>query len=448
MKVNLPKLTLLSAAVILALNSSPIMAGGFQIFEQDAADLGTSQAGYGAGALDASTEYTNPAGMVLFTKPQITLGVEVISLNVNYTGTVSTGDVNSAGAFTPWSRFIGTGSATGSAVKAVPNFHLVIPINDRWFYGAGVGVPFGLATNYAPSSIVGSYATTSSIQTINVSQDLAYKIDDQFSAGFGVDVQQLQGEFDANLFNELAVTNQVSSYGLGWHAGLLYQFTPHTRIGVAYHSAITQNAQGPGSIGAGEIVFPNGYTFQTAATSYTATTTLNMPAWITAGFYQDITEAWSVMATYNYTLWNTTKNLTINGITLAEEGNGSIVEPITLQMNFNNSSEVSLGTQYKFNTHWTGRFGIGYDQTPTQNIDRELRLPSSDLYNVAAGVHYQANEHWGFDVGYEHAFAAPASVNKVSGELPLTPNVTIAEEMIGNFNNSADIFGAQLTYNF
>ncbi len=447
MKVNLPKLTLLSASVILALNSSPIMAGGFQIFEQDAADLGTAQAGYGAGALDASTEYTNPAGMVLFTKSQITLGVEVISLNVNFAGTVGTGAVTSTG-FKPWPNYTATGTATGSAVKAVPNLHLVIPINDRWFYGAGVGVPFGLATNYSPSSIVGSYATTSSIQTINVSQDLAYKIDDQISAGLGVDVQQFQGEFDANLFNELAVTNQVSSYGVGWHAGLLYQFTPHTRIGVAYHSAITQNAQGPGSVAAGELELPILGVITTNATSYTATTTLNMPAWLTAGFYQDITENWSIMATYNYTLWNTTKSLAIDGITLAQEGNGSIVEPITLQMNFNNSSEVSLGTQYKFNTHWTGRFGIGYDQTPTQNIDRELRLPSSDLYNVAAGVHYQANEHWGFDVGYEHAFAAPASVNKVSGELPLIPTVTIAEEMIGNFNNSADIFGAQLTYNF
>jgi long-chain fatty acid transport protein len=446
-KVNLPKLTLLSASVILALNSSPIMAGGFQIFEQDAADLGTAQAGYGAGALDASTEYTNPAGMVLFTKSQITLGVEVISLNVNFAGTVGTGAVTSTG-FKPWPNYTATGTATGSAVKAVPNLHLVIPINDRWFYGAGVGVPFGLATNYSPSSIVGSYATTSSIQTINVSQDLAYKIDDQISAGLGVDVQQFQGEFDANLFNELAVTNQVSSYGVGWHAGLLYQFTPHTRIGVAYHSAITQNAQGPGSVAAGELELPILGVITTNATSYTATTTLNMPAWLTAGFYQDITENWSIMATYNYTLWNTTKSLAIDGITLAQEGNGSIVEPITLQMNFNNSSEVSLGTQYKFNTHWTGRFGIGYDQTPTQNIDRELRLPSSDLYNVAAGVHYQANEHWGFDVGYEHAFAAPASVNKVSGELPLIPTVTIAEEMIGNFNNSADIFGAQLTYNF
>ena len=447
MKVNLPKLTLLSAALILALNTSPLMAGGFQIFEQDAADLGTAQAGYGAGALDASTEYTNPAGMVLFTKPQITLGVEVISLNVNFTGTVGAGSSTPAG-FTPWPNYTGTGTATGSAVRAVPNFHIVIPINDRWFYGGGVSVPFGLATDYSPSSIVASYATVSSIQTINVSQDLAYAINDKFSAGLGVDVEQFQGEFDANLLNTLAVNNQVSSYGVGWHAGLLYQFTPHTRFGVAYHSAITQNAQGPGSVGAGTFYLPNSTPINLAATSYTATTTLNMPAWLTAGFYEDITEDWSVMATYNYTFWDTTKNLTIDGITIAQTGNGSIVEPITLQMNFNNSSEVSLGTQYKFNSKFTGRFGIGFDQTPTQNLDREMRLPSSDLYNVAIGGHYQANEHWGFDVGYEHAFAAVVSVNKVSGEIPVDPNLTIAEQMIGNFNNSADIFGAQVTFNF
>jgi zinc protease len=94
-----------------------------------------------------------------------------------------------------------SGAADGSVTKLVPNLHFVTPLNDKVYYGTGISVPFGLAVDYAGDSSAAAYATTSSLQVINWSQDLAYAFNNRFSIGFGLDVQRYDGEFDANILD-------------------------------------------------------------------------------------------------------------------------------------------------------------------------------------------------------------------------------------------------------
>jgi long-chain fatty acid transport protein len=443
----------LSLLMVFGLLSQNAIAGGPQLFEQSAAGLGTAQAGYAAAADDASTEYTNPAGMVRIKQKEISTGVEAIALNVNYKGSTAT-EINLPADNIHFNMGTKSGVVNSDVIKPVPNFHFVTPINEQWYVGTGITAPFGLMTNYADDSVAAQYATISSMQTINVSEDLAYAMNDKFSVGAGVDVQRFDGEFDANLLNVLDSVNTVNDVGLGAHAGVLFQFTPATRVGLAYHSQIDHHSQGHGTINASGPISIAGNPINIQSDSGTVTMDMPLPAWVSLGAYHDMTEKWAVMSTLQYTYWNIVKSLTIQGVPLhTYSGSGvEVSDQITLPMNFNNSYVASLGTTYKFTQTFMGRFGVAYDQTPTSNLYRELRLPDSNKFNVAMGAHFQPKVNLGFDIGYEHVFAQAANVDKSSplADIKLTPTqqIIISQIIKGVFNNSADILGAQLTYDF
>lgn len=423
--MNKLKLTTLAASLALVLGSaSSAYAGAFQLFEQDAAGLGTSQATAGASALSAATEYSNPAGMVRFKRAQFTSGMEMIDFYSNFTGSTQTvlgGD--------PTNGLVVGAATGGTKYNMVPNIHFVKPLSDKLYYGAGLTVPYGLSTDYGDNSVAAQYATESTIETKNLSQDLAYAFNSHLSLGAGLDIQQFNGEFNANEGAYLLDTNQVSSTALGWHTGLMYQINSGVRLGLAYHSSITQKATGTGNY---------------IGTPYSdVKTNFILPAWLTFGAHIDVTHRWSVMSTINYTYWDEVKTLTLEGINLLGEAH-TVVTPT----HFKNTMAISLGTEYKITNKWTGKFGVGYDPTPTQDQYRELRLPDANKSTVAVGVHYQASQQIGFDLGYEHAFVKDAKINTTIALPDITGIPSNSYILKGTSKGSADIVGFQATCDF
>ena len=55
--------------------------------------------------------------------------------------------------------------------------------------------------------------------------------------------------------------------------------------------------------------------------------------------------------------------------------------------------------------------GAGYDQTPTQDGYRDLRLPGSDRYVAAIGAHWNPYSFMKVDVAYQHIFTGKAKVD-------------------------------------
>ena len=68
-----------SAALALALlDATPAGAGGLLLFEVGTGDVGLASAGYTARAEDASTVFTNPAGMTRLDGTQLSLGGQLL----------------------------------------------------------------------------------------------------------------------------------------------------------------------------------------------------------------------------------------------------------------------------------------------------------------------------------------------------------------------------------
>jgi long-chain fatty acid transport protein len=77
-------LRVMFAVVAVCLLASSAWAGGIYLYEVGSADTGLASAGYASRAQDASTVFTNPAGMMRLEKPELDAGAQVIYLHTKF----------------------------------------------------------------------------------------------------------------------------------------------------------------------------------------------------------------------------------------------------------------------------------------------------------------------------------------------------------------------------
>lgn len=428
-------ITLLCSTGILGL-SPAVYASAFQIWEQDGASVGDYHAGYAAQANDASTSFYNPAGITRFDNPQVVVGAVGVKPNFKFRGNilVSTLSIDPMQA-----------NADGGIFTFVPDVSFVAPINERIGFGFSVVVPFGLKTDYGLDSTIRYAATLSSIQVIDVSPALAFKITDQASFGVGFDIQKVNATFDsvagaiAPQFDTKSL-NRADDTGYGYHAGLLYEFTPETRVGLSYHSQVVHKLTGTSKfLGPLATNFNGGEPIK----SHAARTSFTLPAFTALGFYHKAMPQLAVMGTVIYTQWNVFKTLSLRNVAGLDGLAPSKSLVVTLDQDYRNTWSVSLGAEYYVNPCVTLRGGIGFDQSPVSNENRDVRLPDNDRYVFALGGHYQASKSLGLDAGWTHLMMRKVSVHPkplVAGTEEITVN--------GHVSGSANVVGVQVTYDF
>jgi len=84
--------------------SGPAWAGGLALYELGTPDVGTAAAGWSARAQDASTAFTNPAGMTRLEKSQMLAGAQPLYVNAKFdtdSSTFGDGDGGNAGGWVP-----------------------------------------------------------------------------------------------------------------------------------------------------------------------------------------------------------------------------------------------------------------------------------------------------------------------------------------------------------
>ena len=413
-------------------------ASAFQIWEEGADGTGNYHAGGAAIANSAVTSFYNPAGLVRLKHQEISLGAAIITTKIKYKGDVK--EVISFGPFV--FDHTGYASVNGGDSNLIPNFHYALPINPDWVFGFDITTPLGLDTNYGKRSELRYVATKTTVQALNISPSVGFKANDKLSFGFGVDAQRLKAEFnEVGGIDEplLPVTDKIDNnklfdWGYGFHAGVLYQFTPQTRVGLSYRSKITHHATGVST-------YEDPSVGTTRSTNLK--TTLIMPATTMLSFYQDINKMFAWMATATYSQWSAFNKLVLKNVA-GEDGTGSHVTNITIDVpqHYRNTWNLGLGTIITVNPYWQLTAGIGYDQSPVSTRYRTVQVPDKDHKAVSLGAHYQPTKALGFDLGWTHIFIGSARVNN---HITVGPETVLAD---GNVNSSANVFGGQLTYDF
>ena len=239
---NTTSLIRVSMIAALAGYDAGVDAAGIALTEQSASGLGNAYAGQAASAQDATTVFSNPAGMSFLPerRPQVVVGVAGIDANIKFSN--SGGSTIPAAAAGTGSQPGGNGGNAGSVI-AVPNLYATLPVGEKLDVGLGITVPFGLKTEYDDTWIGRFQGIKSDLTTINYNLAVAYKVTDTISIGAGVNYQFLQ----ADLTNAI-VTAPTGAEGRtellvqdgawGWNLGALFQVSPDMRIGVSYRSRL------------------------------------------------------------------------------------------------------------------------------------------------------------------------------------------------------------------
>lgn len=455
------------AALVFALGAQQAFGSAFALQEQSASGLGNAYAGGAAAAEDASTVWSNPAGMSMLPGIQVVAAVNGIFPSAKF---------DNNGSIPAFNQPLGNDGGQGGKAAALPAMYLVVPINRQFAFGIGLGVPFGLETEWDNGWIGRYHALQSKVETLNVNPAVSWKINDAFSVGVGVDYQQVKATFtsNANYSAALAQAAQTAAAGglipgaavapfigatggldslvtvkgddwaWGWNLGFLWHVTPATRIGGHYRSSIKYNVDGnvnfdnPSMPALPPALAPIGAALAPAVNNVLAnggvTSDIELPAIANLSVYSRLNPKWEVMADLQFTDWSTIQYLTFTRTT-------GVVLSSTPEL-FKDTWRASVGASYFMNDKWKFRGGFAYDESPVQDAERTPRLPDSDRYWISAGAQYGWSKQLKLDVGLTYIFTSNASSNNNAGS---TAQYGLIK---GDYDANVFILGGQVTYSF
>lgn len=418
-------------SLVSLLSTSSVWAAGFQIQEQNALYLGTAYSGTAAWAADASSAYYNAAGLTHLPHQQIVVSGNLLYSYSKFTASQSNMPVN------PNTPVSGSQTDKPGGLSLIPAIHYGSRLNDRWVFGFSIATPFGLKTNYDENQVMRYLATKSELKTLNFSPSLAYKINDSFSVAAGPDMLYVQAQLEAmtNLGtpSDGFQRNRAEDWGLGWHAGVLMELAPTTRVGLHYRSRVNLHAKGD-SEQLSFVPAPELHTIRQLSAKVT------LPESMVLSGYHQVNEQWAMTADVQWTKWSR-----VQVLPLRFEG----ATDTDTQLHFKNATRLALGANYQYDTKWQFRAGGAYDKTPVQNEHRTARVPDADRVWLSLGVSYAPCPGLNIDMGYAHIFFKHASLNDTGlsaagSSTPLLPHNLVK----GKFNSNANILGIQIRYDF
>ena len=475
------KTALRSAIVAATLVPSLSMASGYKLNEQSAGGMGTAHAGRAAMAEDASVVFYNPAAMTELESAQLTAGFTYINAEGQFEGNATDASgaypITGADDADPYSN---GGNYLGESF--IPFFYYAQPINDKFAVGLGLFVPFGTNTDYDDDFVGGAFADETSLSSISIAPTFAYKVNDEFSIGGGIDIVYMEGTLSKHVDSIPTAVHpsyigfenhfEVSGddWGYGWNLGAYYKLSEATTLGFAYRSEIEMTLEGDSEFaeefsyydpsanaGAGGIVDLG--TVRPQASKVPLTT----PQSATFSATHQLTDAVLLQAGATWTGWSSfeyfdviaTENLADltpdvsdiaanNGL-----GNGYIGHIVE---KWEDVWAIAIGGTYQFNDKLALRAGYAYDQSPVTDEYRTARVPSSDRQWLTFGAGYKFDQNLSVDVAAGYLFMYPmdlAETNKdLNDETIVNPVSGQAVKVEGEYE--IDVFGlsAQVNYSF
>jgi long-chain fatty acid transport protein len=419
---------------LVLVSAGSVSGAGFALIEQGVSGLGNAFAGGAAAAEDATTIFYNPAGMTRI-PTQFTAAANIIKPTFTFRNEGSTHSTGTA--------LIGNYGGDAGVTKLVPNIYYVKK-TDKLALGIGINAPFGLATKYDNKWVGRYHAIESDLTNININPSVAYRFNEKFSVGGGINIGYVQATLtNAVDFGSIIVVApqnadgfaklQGDAWGAGWNLGLLYEFTKQTRVGAAYRSRIRYTLEGtakfsnvPGAL----LALPN---FKNDNISAHLTT----PDSLSMSFFHSFNPRWSIMGDVTWTNWRTFDELRIRF------NNGRTDSVVTTD--WKQVFRYSLGATYAPNKAWTFRAGTAYDQAPVPSDRRRTaRIPDSDRLWLALGAGYGFTDALKLNFAYVHLFIDDTKITKST----VDPEDNRRGGLLGTYSGSVNIISAELKWVF
>ena len=420
-------LKLAAAATLSAALSSAAVAGGFMLTEQSVAGLGRAYAGAGIVGDDLSAVWYNPAGMSLLSGTAVQMGAVVADLDLEVT-------TNEKATFGNRKASKENGRKHG---VPVPNMYLVHQIKDDMWFGLGITVPFGMATEYDNNWAAADKGMNAEVKVFDINPNVAFKLTDTLSFGAGVSLQYVTAQFEQknNLGSGTAMRVRLNADGWAWggNLGFMWQPTETVRVGLAYRSQVNHKADGYLKT---DVETTTGNLLQHYQTN-DGHAEMSAPHVITLTGTWKATEALRLSGLVRWTNWSSFDKLPISGSSLGEATRGATSKHNAVY-NWKDSWLFTVGADYDINDEFTVRGGVGYEISPVDDDKyRSATIPDTDRLWLSMGATWHASKNLQSDFGI-------AYLKGIGNKDLYTGDSKVAE-----FDKlDAILWGAQFVYKF
>jgi long-chain fatty acid transport protein len=410
--MNKKHCSLLTISILLACKAH---AAGFQVAEHSASGLGRAFSGEGSVADNASVLARNPAAMTLFKEAQFSGALSIVDPEVNV-----------------YDTFHDEHADDVAPLQVVPAGYYISPINDQWAWGIGMFTTYGVATDYPDDISAGDMAGDTALLSVNINPNVAYRINEQFSIGGGINLVYAHAELTRHKGVLAGVLGGKKSdkligmvgdtFAWGWNIGALFELNESNRFGFGYRSQV-------------DLDFDNGEFSSYDSGIATAPKVdgrlqISLPSIIELSAFHQLNEQWAIHYGWQQTDWSTFKELKATSSDCAD--GVCFYKP----EKYEDNNRYSFGGTYTLNSEWTLRAGIAYDE---QAGKATLSIPDSDRVWYSAGVTYAMRENLTFDAGF-------AFVKSKSGSF--TETNALDQEITFNSEGAAYISAVQMNYTF
>ncbi|WAG09882.1 outer membrane protein transport protein [Aeromonas dhakensis] len=360
------------ALMLAALLSPSAMAGGLALYETSAANSALANAGAAARAQGAEIIASNPAGMTRLAGTQ---------LQVN--GGVVYGDLEL--------DLEQGGNNGGNALQSAPlgSLYLTHALDEQWVAGLGLFGSHGLGIDCGEGWQGRGYVQSAKLTGIAFAPSLAYRVDDHWSVG--ASLIAMHGALEASLdMTPNGSTSQAfsdSDWAYGASFGVLYELAYDSRIGLSYFSELNWELDDQ------PLSRLNGAGLGVE---------MMIPQTLTLSGYHQLNPQWALLASANWQQWSR----------FGEVDLASGLQSRTLDMQYQDTWHLSLGTQFDVTPVLRLSSGIGYDSSAVDDVHRTVTLPLGESWRWGLGASYQLTPATRLEASYTLAWLGDMAVEQ------------------------------------
>jgi long-chain fatty acid transport protein len=384
----------------------PASAGGVYLYEKSALDVALASAGWTARADDASTIFSNPAGLTRLEGTRLDVSLIPIGLDVAFTPDDATTVEGADGDASDW---LPAGGAFYSR-----------RLSDKTTFGFGVGGYFGLAQEYEDGWVGRYYVEKIQVQALTLEPAVGIRLNEAWSLGVGLAVHY-------GIFNQTAAVNNnpillpgpvfqdgqleldTTDWTVQGNLGLLWEGGGKTRIGFQFltpaklsfsdvpeftdlRPALEQALAAAGILGA------------------RLDLGMEMPMALRVGFHCDVAEDWSLMGDLGWEQWSRFGKVDV--AVVSEE-----ITSLTTDRNYEDVWHLGLGARRRLSEDWLLNFGAAWDSAIVEDADRTPDLALGASLRLGIGATRELANGGEISFAYEAALAGDLPMDVSRGPL-------------------------------
>lgn len=414
----------ISLSIIFSYSSDVFALGGGGFRNEAALDAEANGMAdcFVAQADSPSAVHFNPAGLVQLEGNYVRVGNATQAPRNSYTSTS------------------GNESQMQMQIFQIPSIYLVNDIGvENWKFGLSVTSPYGLGTDWADDSFSRFQATESNLEFYQINPTVAYKVNDRFFLGVGIDYMKsyvskhkrlTAGGGDFHLKGD--------DDGWGYNVGVLLKPGDRHSIGVSYRSKIELTYKGHGSLTNLDSVygglFPDFYESRVESK-------LTLPRSLVVGYAYKPDKKWTFEVDCEWTDWTSIQEDFVKWTDETNETRLLILNAGNpAPKNWNDSLAYGIGAKYKATNKLTLRSGYLFVETPVPSANFETALPDTDRHGVTFGVGYKFKDDITIDAAYFGVFNVERDVtNDVASS---------SSDLDGKYDGYTNIISIGLTYKY